>query len=597
MDPDAIVTQMGLIFSQMRFMRRALEDIERHTSRYTGISFAAAAAAGSRFGEPPLQNGALRVYVVNLDDLTAGSGLSGMFEGLLGGVGRFFGGIFGGLSGGVLGGLALPYNLAQMARIAEAADRILARLGTSTSKDDDGSKLAATLERLGGFVDKLTALFESTDKKPGGTSGLPTTEEGKVYLALLEAMSRLVDGLILLVPIATGALASLLTRLDALKLGIVDLMQFALRNVFLLRGVTLAVLFDTLAGAARFGADLLKIIGGAVVQILDSLFSIAGTILKMADHVFGFLSRGLKDGIDKLMGWLRTGLGNLLIFLGDTRIFRLLFLIVQMLPALLPPLYRILTISTSSPLGAELPEAERKELEKAATIGVGPRLGGFTGKAGKPAPFPDLAESLLPKTKKDAIEKELQETSKKVLDGAKAAFGKAQDAVAKTGETLRKAADDKEFMGKMEDRRKAIETQAGSFAEALAPAQKAAEEAKKRSDTGLDEIARAYEKWLLGGGMNVLLGSLTKHFEAASSGPAAARVLEGKPAVAVPTTVEIGPVIIDVSPAPGAAEPAGKEKEGKKGGPHAALDSDGWEHRLHELEERAWRPDPGARFA
>src|SRR5438093_6604404 len=112
---------MGLILTQLRYTRRAMEEVERSTARYGGAAFTAAFAAGPRFGEPPLQDGALMVYVVNINDLAPGTG-GGLLEGLLGGIGRLFGGLFGGLVGGTIGGVALPYMIYQVRRIAETVD-------------------------------------------------------------------------------------------------------------------------------------------------------------------------------------------------------------------------------------------------------------------------------------------------------------------------------------------------------------------------------------------------------------------------------------------------------------------------------------------
>ncbi len=43
---EEIVTQIGLLLSQLRYARRALEDIERSTAHYGGVTFAVALAAG-----------------------------------------------------------------------------------------------------------------------------------------------------------------------------------------------------------------------------------------------------------------------------------------------------------------------------------------------------------------------------------------------------------------------------------------------------------------------------------------------------------------------------------------------------------------------
>src|SRR4051794_14246794 len=129
MDDDQIVTQMGLLLTQLGNMRRAVEDIARVTSRYAGFAFAEAFTPGAGFGAPPMRGGALLVYVSNISDLVSGGGIAGFFEGLLGGIGRFFGGLFGGLIGGTIGGVLLPVMIGQVDSIVGNIRDILNRLG------------------------------------------------------------------------------------------------------------------------------------------------------------------------------------------------------------------------------------------------------------------------------------------------------------------------------------------------------------------------------------------------------------------------------------------------------------------------------------
>src|SRR6187549_3960395 len=108
MDDDDLLSSMALLLTQLRYTRRAMEDIERSTARYAGFAFASALSEGPRFGAPPMFEGALKVYIVNIDDLAPGSGFGGFLESLLGGVGRFFGGLPGGFVAGVISGFNLP---------------------------------------------------------------------------------------------------------------------------------------------------------------------------------------------------------------------------------------------------------------------------------------------------------------------------------------------------------------------------------------------------------------------------------------------------------------------------------------------------------
>lgn len=598
---EEIITQMGLLLTQMRFTRRALEDIERNTAAYQGIAFTSALAAGPRFGAPPLLDGALKVYVVNINDLAEGGGIAGFLEGLLGGAGRFLGGLFGGLVGGTIGGAALPYNLAQMARVAEAVDRILARLGAGAGGGGGDSNLPALLDKVTGAIRLLTALFESADREPAAGSGLPSTETGRLWLALLREGSRIVDGLVLLVPILIGALASLIVRLDLIKLAVVDLLQFALRNVFLLRGAVLVTLFDTLGAAARLAARLLNIVADAVNSILGAVFRIAGSVLETALTAFRFLGAGLKRTIDALTDWLRDGLGNLLIFLGDTRIFRLLFVVVRSLPGILPALYRILTISKSRPLGASLPPAEAAALRRAAGVSFPGRAGGFTGRAGAPTPFPDLGTLLLPPSDEAILRRRLTDSRDLTLRETRGIFGTAAGALDQIGDAMREAVTtgETDFFNRLQGRAATIRQRAEDLASALTPARDAAA-AAARQPTGLEAIARAYERWLGSGGMTALLDGISRHFERTPTGePGASRSLPGRavsaagPASEVRATVEIDEMVIDLVP----AAPEGGAAPAAGGAATGAVDLDQLRWQLHELEERGWRPDPTTAFA
>ncbi len=125
---EELIGQIGLLFTQLRYTRLAVEQIERSTARYGGADFTAAFAAGTRFGEPPLLDGALKVYVVNINDLTSGGGGGGFLETLLGSVGRFFGGLFGGIVGGAISGVSLPWMVAQLTRLAGMLERTSATI-------------------------------------------------------------------------------------------------------------------------------------------------------------------------------------------------------------------------------------------------------------------------------------------------------------------------------------------------------------------------------------------------------------------------------------------------------------------------------------
>src|SRR6476661_7939641 len=140
---DDPVSQIGLLLSQSRFARRALEDIERATANYATYAFTSVITAGPRFGAPPLFDGALKVYVVNIGDLAPGGGLGDTLQGLLGGLGSFVGNIPGGIIGGTLGSLRLGSAIPALNELAGRTERILKMLGIGT----DGADLAKQGER------------------------------------------------------------------------------------------------------------------------------------------------------------------------------------------------------------------------------------------------------------------------------------------------------------------------------------------------------------------------------------------------------------------------------------------------------------------
>src|SRR5258708_34849795 len=124
---DMIITQLGLLLTTMRYSRRAFEDIERSTSKYMGLAFAPLFRDAPKFGQPPLFNGALKVYVVNINDLTEPPA-GGILEGLLCGTGRLVGGLIGGIAGGTIASVLFPWVISSLARMTANLDSIAALL-------------------------------------------------------------------------------------------------------------------------------------------------------------------------------------------------------------------------------------------------------------------------------------------------------------------------------------------------------------------------------------------------------------------------------------------------------------------------------------
>src|SRR5690606_20550494 len=130
---EELNNSIALLLTQTRFARRALEDIERATASYGSFAFTSVIAAGKRFGEPPLFDGALKVHIVNIGDLAPGSGFGALIEGLLGGAGRFAGNLIGGIFGGAIASPILAWNLPAIERLAGRIENILRLLGIGTA--------------------------------------------------------------------------------------------------------------------------------------------------------------------------------------------------------------------------------------------------------------------------------------------------------------------------------------------------------------------------------------------------------------------------------------------------------------------------------
>jgi hypothetical protein len=562
MDNEELLNQIGLLLTQLRYARRSLEDIERSTARYTTFAFASALAAGPRFGEPPMFGGALKVYVVNINDLAPGGGLGGFLEGLLGGIGRFFGGLFGGAVGGTISGVALPVLLWKVESIAATVERIVARLGTPKEPVPKGKEAEAggggtffdTLTQITGVVNAFTALFQAASNKPeeAAKTANPLTPEGDRWLAILQTANSLVQGisfvikgLTLLIPEVIGALAMLIVRLDTIKLAVVELLQFVLREALLLRGVALTVLFDTLSAAARLAANILAILGLTMQSIITSIFSIFGSVFDAALAAIKFISDGLQNTINALLKWLVDSVITVLTVIGDTRIFRVAVHALQVLPYILPSLIQL--VRGVSITGTK----EEKELDVAKTIPIaGPSLTGATS-ALLPA-FPSVSNTLLD----PAAVGTLRGTISTSLAGINTALGDIFGATGKgltnLSTALDKAASDKTFNDALDQHLGQLRQRSDTLAGALASAQKAAIE---HPATGLEAIAGAYEKWLASpGGLKALLDNLTDFFKKTpTSGPGAEQSLA---ALAIgPTTidrlratVEIGDVVIELGP-------------------------------------------------
>ncbi|HUO69802.1 MAG TPA: hypothetical protein VMU39_03415 [Solirubrobacteraceae bacterium] len=603
---DVIVTQMGLLLSQVRYARHALEDIERSTAHYAGLTINLG-AAGTAIGAPPLVGGALAVYITNISELTSGGGGGGFFEALFGGIGRLFGGLIGGLFGGAIGALALPFDLVVVERIVRAVERImpmvervsravervivmLRDLGIlsprpqvpATAGTGGGGAASAgesTTSQLIRVSDSMTRALDLAGRGPA--AGAPEATGGaREWLMLFRELRGVVDGLILLVPILVGAIAALLYRLTDIKREILGLLIFAVENLLVLRGIALVTIFDTIAAAAALAAQLLAIVATAVDRILLAIITAIGAALDAAEAAVRLLGDGLKATIDALMTWLRDGLGNFLIFLGNTRVFRLIYHIVDILPLVLPALLRLLghtpeeaaaqaaaaviarggtqAAADAAAAGARAAyAADLHRLDRAAARAfpglTGGRAAGVGGPAGGGtiAPFPNVGDLALPPAATAAFRRTLEGAEETIRRETGAALGAARTAMTGIEHTARRALDQAPFEQDLARQRQQVAADSRALADALRPAEDAL---ARREPTGLDAVAQAYERWLTGGGMTSLMQRITDHFQRAPLGEQPERSVLGRIVDAVTgqrvrATVEIGELVVELGPA------------------------------------------------
>lgn len=589
MDSDReILGQLGLMLTQLGRARRALEDIERSTSRYAGLSFAPLLSSARAFGAPPLLAGALRVYVVNINDLApGGTGIGAFFGNLLGGVGSFIGGLVGGVAGGFVGALALPDNLAELAKITKSMEKIVGlldamdrRKGTGKQPDEGPGlsarlpeltalvraftallppltelvrALADSLPRLVGPIEKLYRLFTSGGDKAETKAAGPPIEWEKV----LAGIHRIVQGLTHLLPIAIGSLAFLLAHMRDAQRVITDLLGWALRLVFLLRGALLVVINDTLAAGARAGVEILAILGATVERVMSAVFVAFERALVIATSLLRALATGLGKTLTELLQWVVDNVFKVLTGLGQLKVFKLVVQVSGSASAFLSLLHELLTGKGLTISPAVVPPK--------VTVGG---TSGATGKPPKPPTIkgPDLAEAIAPLEKVAQLGFEFSSTAATVFTEIKGAMDEAKEALRKVGDAAALRSRQGAFatgpLGQSLDK---VRDNATKLGDALDVARK--KQGKPPSDE-LQMVAKAFESWLEKGGMQSLLTGFTQQFlKVPTSGPGAEGSVPGKIVGAAADAVraeqradvEIGELVIEIQPPESAV---GKEEGG-----------------------------------
>jgi hypothetical protein len=606
---DDLLQQIGLLLTQMRYARRALEDIERSTSHYNSFAFAAALGQGARFGEPPMFGGALKVWVVNINDLAPSAG-GGFLEQILGGIGRFIGGVGSGFAGGLLGGLFggwnLPDLIPKVQKLADTIERILTKLGTDFNKKDDKKEEDKSSLGLLGQLNAFTSLFLAasgqTDQAASLTDSLtPAAQEWKRIidstLTLVTRIDSVVRGLTFLIPVVIGALADFVFRLDTIKLAVVELMQFLVREILLLRGVILVTIFDTLSSAAQAGASLMGVLSIAFSEIATSIFAIFGGLLTAAQSVVKFLAEGLMTTVNALATWLVTLISTVLANLANSVVFQEIVHVVDVLPLILPPLI----IALQGP-GAALGKSQVDALTDLANKSLArPSSSGSTPVIALPDPT-KIPDTLIPPDKA----KDMSDQLTKSLDGVKKSidgvFGSSQAMLNTIRDQANDDAKDKLFnaqlAGHIDQIKGSSKNLAGAFQEAADVAAKQAAKGPTTPTTGLDAVAMAYEAWLSGDGMQTMLKDITTYF----SKPGAADVYKDK--AIGPTTIDRPRATIDIQDVIIEIKPPEEKKADKVGSNDGLLNPASLQNTddtlallvelLHELNERGGRFDEGS---
>ncbi|MGY1694626.1 hypothetical protein ACI780_06885 [Geodermatophilus sp. SYSU D00814] len=564
---DELIGQLGLLLTQTRFARRALEDIERATSTYGTFAFTSVIAAGPRFGAPPLFDGALKVHVVNIGDLAPGGGFGDFLSGLLGGIGSFLGNLPGGLIGGTLSSYQLVRSLPTIDSITGRVERILARIGTGEPTEDEpaatstgrggpvgGSGLVAQLEQIRSAVNGLTGLFLAAGQGAGAAPAvLPATPEADRWQRLLDsllpvlaAIGRVVDGLVIGLPLLVGSLASVITRLADIRLAIAETLRFALRVALLVRGAITVTAFDTLALVARMGVTVVQVLGSAVAGVVSSIFVTVREAALAVLELGAVLGDAAKTTVDRLLGWVVPTVDTVLRNLGDLRVFRVITHVVRILPAILPPIYEL---KTDRPMESTAVEALR--------AAAAPFLEPLTaGAAALPAPpsLPDFRAVLTDPAMVERATIAFNRVEQSAIEGLEMTTEAAQQGLRSLATRLDAAAlaETRLSDATLGERMRAVAAQS----EALAGQVVVPEVTPSR--TGLEVIATAYEHWLQAGGLDSLLGSITRHFAGETGRAGVPRALVEGEMDRPRATVQIDEVVVEITPAAPAGGAAGE---------------------------------------
>jgi hypothetical protein len=364
---------------------------------------------------------------------------------------------------------------------------------------------------------------------------------------IVEEVTRVVRGLVILVPILVGSLALLIDKLDSIKLAFIEMLSFIVRNVLLLRGVVLVTVFDLLGAVSRLVAGLVQVLGLMVQGLLRALFDLAATVLEGALAVFRFLAGALQRTVNGMLGWLVDTLFVVLARFGDLRVFRLVTHLVQVMPAVLPPLYELLR-GSSSPA---LTPTQQADLSAAARLALAaPVLPSTTLPSASLPPVPNPADLLMPAAEVATLRANLTTLRDGLVTGLTALTSSVETGFATLAARFERMIQQEldHSRGDYADRLRTIHQTSVAFAEVFGAAERAIRE---RPAHGMEAIAAAYEQWLAGPGLTTLLGQITDFFRAtpASDGTSMPAQIVGSPVDRPRASIEIDEVVIDLGPA------------------------------------------------
>jgi hypothetical protein len=279
--------------------------------------------------------------------------------------------------------------------------------------------------------------------------------------------------------------------------------------------------------------------------------------------------------------------GAVLLALGDSKIFRVVVHIVQVLPDLLPSLLKLLDKPVDQTDLDALKRASERTIGKPEFPPAGKKLSDLIPE------FPDLAKTFTETATDQTKIADLGDVVKKAFDGVQAdlkgGFNASIQALNDIGSRLDEVKKDKSFLDALDARETELRQSSTQLADTLAKAQDAL---AKRPTTGLEIIAKKYEEWLTGGGMKSVLDQIATYFKQSKDtgefGPPLPPTTVDRPRA----TVEIKELLIELDP----AAQTSKVPEGQ--GLHESLvwpfePQDPFE-REHELRERCFTRAPGA---